>query len=493
MIVLSYDYWMKRFNGDPGVVGRPVTVDGHPLTIVGVAPKGFHGVQSFLTTAAYLPISQLPITGTPAESMNNWQTRQLLVHARLRPGVTQKQADAELSVIAQSIMRQHPDVKKKLGIEAFPEATLRISAGDPKIMFIIAGLFLSLAALVLLLACVNVANLVLVRATVREREMAIRTALGASRSRLIRQMITESVTLALMGGVAGIVLGMAASNSIGQLDLHADIPIEFSFNFDWRIFLYSLAVAILAGLVVGTVPALRIARSNVNTVLHEGGRGLTGSRNWFRDGLVALQIAGSLVLLVVAALFVRSLSAAQTMDFGFKPDHVLNFVVDSNEIGLSEGQSRDLAANITSGLHQLAGVRFVSHATSVPLGYFGSGDRLIIDGAPAPANPADNGASSNVISTEYFSVMGIDIVSGRAFTDADNEHGQDVAIVSQSTARKFWPNQDGIGRTFRVASEKDRKLTVVGIARDVTFQMFAAARRCRSSTYPLRSTSRAIP
>ena len=168
-------------------------------------------------------------------------------------------------------------------------------------MFIIAGLFLSLAVMVLLLACANVANLVLVRATVREREMAIRTALGARRSRLIRQMITESVTLAIIGGVMGVVLGRFASGALSHLDLHADLPVQFTFDFDWRIFLYSFAVAVLAGVVVGVAPALRIAKGNVNTVLHEGGRGVTGGRHRLRDGLVVLQIAGSLVMLVVAA------------------------------------------------------------------------------------------------------------------------------------------------------------------------------------------------
>jgi len=178
VIVLSYDYWMKRFNGDTNVVGRPVNLDGHPMTIVGVAPKGFHGMSSFLNMAAYLPLSELPIAGTSADALNNWQNRIFIVNGRLHPGVSFKEASAELNIVAQSIMRLHPDVEKGLTLQAFPEPQLRINPGDPNTMFIIAGLFLSLAVMVLLLACVNVANLLLVRATVREREMAIRTALG---------------------------------------------------------------------------------------------------------------------------------------------------------------------------------------------------------------------------------------------------------------------------------------------------------------------------
>ena len=390
VIVLGYDYWQQKFNGDPNVVGRPVTLDGQPVTIVGVAPKGFGGMQSFLNPSAYLPLSELPIAGTPVDAINNWQIRMFVVNGRLRSGVSVKQASAALNVVAQEITRLHPDVEKKLSIEAFPEPQLRINAGDPNTMFVIAGLFLSLALMVLLLACVNVANLVMVRATAREREMAIRTALGAQRSRLIGQMITESVMLALIGGGMGVVLGMWASSALSHLDLHADLPVKFVFDFDWRIFFYSFAIALLAGVVVGIVPALRIAKANVNTVLHEGSRGVTSGRHWLRDGLVVLQIAGSLVLLVVAALFVRSLSAMQTMDFGFKPDHVLNFAIDSHQIGMNDGEARDLAANITARLHQLAGVDYVSHASSVPLGYFNNGgDRMVIDGAPVPVDPND--------------------------------------------------------------------------------------------------------
>jgi predicted permease len=398
------------------------------------------------------------------------------VQARLRSGISWKQANASLTLVAREITRLHPEAEKKLGIEAFPEPQLRVNVGDPNTLLIVAGLFLSLALMVLLLACVNVANLVMVRATAREREMAIRTALGAQRSRLIRQMITESVMLAAIGGGVGVLVGMGASGALSRLDLHTDLPLKLVFDFDWRIFFYSLAIALVAGVVVGIVPALRIAKSNVNTFLHEGSRGITRGRHWLRDSLVALQIAGSLVLLVVAALFVRSLAAMQTMDFGFKPDHVMNFVIDSHEIGMSDSEARDLAANITARLHHLAGVDYVSHAGSVPMSIFNSGDRMVIDGAQVPADPNDLNAGYNVVSPEYFSVMGIDLLRGRAFTEADNEHSNDVAVISETTARKFWPNQDPIGRTFRMATEKDRKLQVVGIAHDALFQIYGGGK-----------------
>jgi predicted permease len=477
VVVLSYDFWKQKFNGDLNVVGRPATIDGHPFTIVGVAPKGFSGVQSFVKISVYIPLSALTLTGTPADQLNSWQNRGFLIYGRLLPGVSFKQASSELGVIAQGITRQHPDVEKKMDMAALPEPSLRIPTGDPKTMPIMAALFLSLAGMVLLLACVNVANLVLVRATVRGREMAIRSALGAQRSRLIRQMVTESVTLALMGGMMGVILGMWASSALSHIDPHADLPVNLVFDFDWRIFLYSFAIALLAGIVVGIVPALRVAKANVSTVLHEGGRGVTAGRHWMRDGLVVVQISGSLVLLVVAGLFVRSLSAMQTMDFGFKPDHVLNLAIDSNEIGMNDAQTHDLAGNILARLHQVPGVESVSHAGTVPLGYLSNGgDTMVIDGAPAAPDPSAFGAGYNIVSPEYFTVMSIDIVRGRTFADSDDTHGRDVAVISESTAKKYWPNQDAMGRTFRMQSQKDRKLEVVGIVRDAEFQIYGGGK-----------------
>jgi predicted permease len=468
VVVLDYDFWKERFNGDPNVVGREVTVDGHPFSVIGVAPKGFRGLPSIgPIMAAYLPLSQLTLEGTPADVLNSWQTRSVILYGRLRPGVSLKQASAELDVIARNLMREQPDDEKQLEFAAYSEQSLRLGS-DPSAIVIISALFLGLAGMVLLLACVNVANLVLARATVREREMAIRAALGAKGSRLLQQMITESVALSLIGGAVGVVLGMWASTALTHVNLHLDIPLSLSVEFDWRIFLYSLGAALLAGIVVGIVPALRMAKANVNAVLHTGGRGLTGGRHWMRDTLVVLQIAGSLVLLVVAGLFVRSLGALETTDFGFKPDHVLNLSFATTLIGINDSQAPDLTSNIRVRLHQLPGVIAVSQASEVPMGYFnGNTVTLTIDGVPVPADAGAFTAGYNVVSPEYFNVMGIDLPSGRGFTGGDDERSRDVAVISEGMAKKYWPNEDPIGHTFRMAGQKARGLEVVGIARDV--------------------------
>lgn len=478
VLVLDYDYWKTRFNGDSGAIGRTVTIDGRPFTIVGVAPRGFHGTVSMVTPAVYMPLSQMPIRGISADALNDWKSRYFQVFGRLRPGVSLRQASATLGVIARGLERLRPVDEKDIAMAAFPEVDQRIPTGDGgATLKLMSAFFLALAAMVLLLACVNVANLVLVRATERERELAIRTALGAKRGRLLRQMITESVLLSLIGGGFGVVLGAWSSNVLGHLDVHFDIPLNLDFSLDWRIFLYSFLVALMAGIVVGVVPAVRSVRTDVNTLLHEGGRGVTPGRPWFRNALVVCQIAGSLVLLTATGLFVRSLETIQTMDLGFRPDHVLNAVVNPAEIGMDDIQARNLGSRILARLQQLGSVEAVSHADSLPLGYLANrGDTVLTEGVTASTDSLQWGAGYAVISPGYFRVMGIDLLRGRAFSDSDDEHGRDVAIVSESLARKFWPNQDAIGRTFSTGSDKARKLEIVGIARDAEFQIWGGGK-----------------
>jgi macrolide transport system ATP-binding/permease protein len=478
VLVLDYEYWKSGFNGDPSAIGRTVTINGHSMTIVGVAPQGFHGTVSLITPAVYMPVSQTTTRGISADALNDWKSRYFQVFGRLRPGVSLQQASATMGVIARELERLRPVEEKDIAMAAFAEVDQRIPTGNGgATLKLMSALFLALAVMVLLLACVNVANLVLVRATEREREMAIRTALGAKRGRLLRQMITESVLLSLIGGGFGVLLGAWASNAFGHLDVHFDIPLNLDFSLDWRIFLYSFLTALMAGVVVGVIPAVRSARGDVNTLLHEGGRGVTSGRPWFRNALVVSQMAGSLVLLAVAGLFVRSLGAIQTMDLGFRPEHVLNAVVDPTEIGMDDIQTRNLASRILARLQQLGGVEGVSHASSLPLGYLSNrGDTVLPEGATASTDSPEWGSGYTVVSPGYFRVMGIDLLRGRAFSDSDDEHGRDVAIVSESMARKFWPNQDAIGRTFSTGSDRARKLEIVGIARDAEFQIYGGGK-----------------
>jgi predicted permease len=470
VMVLAYSYWQTHFGGDPQIVGRKVSVDGHPITIIGVAPKGFVGVYPIISVQGYLPLGMLPIEGQAADFMTNRQIRGTPVLARLRPGTTLAQAQAVLAIVSQRLSQEHPDADKDLSVQAFPELRARPNPDPNNTVLVVGGLFLGLAGMVLLLACVNVANILLVRATVREREMAIRAALGAARNRLIRQLMTESIVLALLGGVAGILLGIWGSATLASVNIQTDLPINFDFGFDWRVFGYATAAALVTGVVVGIVPAIRASRGNLSAILHEGGRGVVGGKNRLRTTLVVAQVAGSLMLLVIAGLFTRSLSKVQRTDLGFKPDHVLNMAMDPNEIGYNQAQTRDFYKNLLGRVRSIPGVVAVSEASSTPLGYYNNGDNLSIEGyQPPPGQPAPSSLYV-AISGDYFQTLGISMLRGRSFTGADDENAQYVAIISNEMAKKFWPNMDPVGRQFKMATEDKHSIAVVGVAGDARFQ-----------------------
>jgi len=469
VIVLGYEYWQARFGGDTGIVGQKVSVDGHPFTIVGVAPKGFHGLYPVVEAQAYLPLGMNVIEGTPANFMQNRALRNVVVFGRLRPGASLERAQAALSVIGQRMAQQNPAVEKDFELQVFPELRARPQPSGDNTIMIVSGLFLSLSGMVLLLACLNVANILLVRASVREREMAIRTALGAPRGRLIRQLLTESILLALAGGVTGILLGRWGSYTLSTLNVHTDLPVRFDFGFDWRVFAYAFGAALLTGLIVGILPALRVSSGQVAEVLHKSGRSVIGGGQRLRSTLVVVQVGGSLMLLIIAGLFMRSLNAAQRTNLGFDPDHVLNVAMDPIEIGYKPPQVREFYKTLLERVRTLPGIVSASTASSVPMSYYNNGDGLTIDGYQPPPGQAGAGAFYSVISPVYFETMRIALIRGRAFTDSDDEESLYVAIVNEAFVRKYWPSQEPIGRRFRMNSDPSHWLQVVGVTRDSRF------------------------
>jgi predicted permease len=467
VMVLSYNYWKQRFAADPQIVGAKVSVDGHPVTIIGVAPEGFYGVNILVAQQAYLPLGMAFSGGHALDSMTDRAARVVNVGARLLRGKNLQQAQASLDVIARRLSQQYQDTDKDFAVKVFPELRARPipQAGD--LMVVISGLFLSLTGIVLLLACVNVANIMLVRSTTREREMATRAALGAPRSRLVRQLLTESVLLALAGGAAGLLLGNWGTLALGSIDLRANHTLQV--GLDWRVLAYSLAVAILTGLIVGLVPALRAARGDLSEILRAGSRGSVGTQQRLRTSLVVAQVAGSLMLLIIAGLFMRSLGAAQQANLGFNPSNVVNLSMDPKEVGYTAGQGREFYKTLIDHARGLPGVLSVSTTAAVPMGYVFKNDALAIDGFQPPPGEAAPNLLYNVISPDYFQTMRIALARGRMFTDADDEKAQYVAIVNETMAKRFWPNQDPLGRLFTMAREPKHPMQVVGIARDSRF------------------------
>ena len=467
VIVLGHSYWVKRFNRDPGVVGRRVVVNGRPVTIAGVVPEWFQGAYALIEFDAYMPLS-MENAEYYKEIMTKRDEHSLHVIGRLKPGLGQKQAQAAVSVLAKQLEAQYPDTNKTVRARVIPERLARPEANSADQTPMVAGIFLVLVGLVLLVACVNVINLIMVRATTRQRELAVRAALGAGRRRLVRQMLTESVILALLGGVAGALVGRVASSMIGAIRLPGDLPFRFDLAYDWRVFGYIAVVALAAGIGVGLLPALRASRTDLNTVLREGGRGTSegSARQRVRSVLVVSQVAISLVLLVAAALFVRSVQNAESIDLGFDPTHVLNASVDVAQQGYDEARGRQFYDELLRRAKALPGVQSASLAFSVPLGYYNTAAFLEIEGQPPATDARRPNAGYNAVSPEYIDTIRPRLLRGRFISAQDDERGRLVAVVNEYMASRYWPNQDAIGKRFRSTDLKNEWLEIVGVVRN---------------------------
>jgi predicted permease len=478
VLVLGYSFWKTHFGGDPSVVGKKVSVDGYPVRIVGVAPEGFRGVVSFLDTQGYLPLGMASINGeTKRDFMSNREARDIIPIARLKPGVDLRKAQSALAVVARRVAQQYPESNDWVALHATPLGPLGPRSDPSDTLAVVATLFLVLAGLVLILACVNVANIQLVRASARQREMAVRAALGARRGRLIRQMLTESLILALLGCAAGTALGVGGSHGVSSIPLQTVIPIVLDFGFDWRVLAYALVATLVTGMVVGTAPALRASRHNLSDVLHAGGRSSTARGVRLRNALVVSQVGGSLMLLIIAGLFVRSLRNVQHVDLGFNPNHILNLSLDPHEAGYNETRARAFYREVLARVRALPGVQSASMAGTIPMGYYSRGASLKIEGYQPPSGHGTAFAGYNTISPGYFEMMRIPLLRGRDFRDSDGPGSQHVAVINGAMAERFWSGQDPIGRQFTTTDDLSHPLEVVGVVKNSkTADMYSSVR-----------------
>jgi len=468
VIVLGYSYWQKRFGGNANVVGKQVLIDGSPATIVGVAPKGFYGTYSIIESQGYIPVSMEKFEGNNTKFWTDRDDRHFVGMARLKPGVSVKQAEASLNVIAGRLAQQYPATDKGITVGVYPERLARPEPQKDNAIPMAAVIFSILSGLVLLLACFNVANVLLVRATVRQREMAVRAALGAGRMRLVRQFLTESLVLALFGGLAGTLLAWWASGFLSSLSLGTELPIRLDFSPDGTVLVYAFATILVTGVIVGVMPALRAARTNVSSVLHEGGRSSSEGprRNFVRNTLVVGQVAGSLLLLIVAGLFARSLNRAQHLNLGFDPDHILNMMMDAEEAGFDEARGKEFYRAADERLRALPGVVAVTQAVSVPMGYVSENWPVYVESHPLQAGQHPSEILCNTVTPNYLDTLRMPLVQGRGFTDADSEKAPLVAIVNQTMANKLWPHEDPIGKRFSIKSQTGPFMEIVGVAKD---------------------------
>ena len=475
ILVLGYAYWMRRFNGDRGVIGKTVDLDGHPVTIVGVTPKEFHGTFFIVESNAYAPLASITNSPESQRILHGRDERQMRALGHLKPGVTIPQARTSLQIIADRLGAEYPDTNKGIQMDVISEKLARPEAGSAAAWPMIATVFLGLVGLILLVTCVNVTNLLLSRASVRSKEMAIRAALGAGRGRMFRQLLSESVLISIFGGLGGAALGLYLMRWIEAIRLPGDFPLRTDLPFDWRMFAYVASIAIAAGLLAGLVPAWRASRLDLNEILRESGRSLAGGAGHtrIRNALVIAQAAGSLVVLIIAALFLRSLEHAQKLDIGLNPDHVLNLTMDVQQLGLDETRGQSFYRQLGERIRALPGVESASFAYSVPMGYYSQWNQVRKEGQEGIPESDLPRFPHNKIDSAYFATMGISILKGRPIDEHDQSGSPRVAVINETMARQFWPGQDPIGHHFRYGSSQMPEVAVVGVARDGKYNFIA--------------------
>jgi predicted permease len=469
VVVLSSGLWRRRFAADPNILNRDVALNGQHYTVVGVAPAGFYGVDHGIVSEFWVPLAVseeiMPDLTSDGSVINQRNNQWLMLDARLKPGVTRAQALVLVNVVKKRLddtWRKDDKTHEKLTLQAAGG----LIAGSATPAFTLMAVLMIVVGLVLLVACANVANLLLARATGRQKEIAIRLAIGAGRRQLVRQLLIESFLLALAGAAAGFLLAAVAARAISSFKLPLPFPIAFDFNVNWRVALFTLGLSVITALVFGLVPALRASRPDLVGSLKDGpsGSGRT-SRSRMRNTLVVVQVSLSLVLLTTAGLFLRSLGNASSIDIGFKPANLLIMSVDPKIQNYSHDKTAQFLSQLRDRVSALPGVRSVSFVGIVPLSIGAAENKFDVD--PAKGRPAQNViALVNTIGAGYFQTMGIPLLRGRDFTPQDvtsNLGGQPAAIINQTMAAHLFPGQDPIGRTIR---QDKATYTVIGIARN---------------------------
>ena len=477
-VVVTHSFWQRKFGGDPALIGKTVQLNNNSFTVIGVTPEGFTGTDLGRSLDIFVPIQMSAQLGFEPGFTTSRNVRQFSVIGRLKQGVSESQADASLSVLARQLAEAYPDAWKERSehprrISIVAEHYARVPPEARSILMGLAGLFTVLVALVLLIACSNVSNMLLARATARQREMAVRAALGASRSKLIRQLLTESLQLSLIGSVLGILLAPVCIKLLVAWFLPPSataLPIDIGIN--QRVILLTLAVGLFTGLIFGLAPALQASRGDLLLAMKDESSALRGGRRRFgiRNLFVMSQISASLLLLIVAGLFIRSLQKAQQIDLGYDVDNVLTVLPEGGLLNSRETAPQLVFYNqMLARVRAVPGVEAASFADFIPSGGGRRSTTISVENyIPRPQENMD--VLNGVVATDYFKTMGTTLLAGREFTDHDSEGAPRSVIINEALARRYWPGQNALGK--HIAIREDRQLEVVGIVKDATAYIF---------------------
>jgi putative ABC transport system permease protein len=464
IVIISHGMWQREFGGRADIIGRSLRLNANEFTIVGVTPDWFTGVHPFFQPALYVPHTMIKeATGRGAEALTDRAARSVEVFARLRAGVTIEQARDDMRRLSANLAQENPATNKGRGAMVFSQVGYRIAEAPDN--FTLSWLFFAVAALVLSIACINVANLILSTAPARVRETAVRLAMGAGRARLLRQLLIESAVLSTAGAITGLGIAALCARFIRSIEIASDLPLKLDARVDVRVAVFALAVGLASGLLAGLLPAIRATRADLNAVLKATELRFARSRSWTRQALVVAQVAVALVMIVLSGLFIEGIQAARDTDPGFRVDRVLTMGFDPRIAQYDLDATRIFYRQLGDRVRALAGVRDVAFGQHIPLGVSSSSTDITITGYEPGPDQQTLSIGSSVVSDRYFDVLGIPIVGGRAFTTRDTQEAPAVAIVNEPMAAKYWPNRDALGATITIQSTPPVTAQVVGIAR----------------------------
>jgi macrolide transport system ATP-binding/permease protein len=480
--VVSHDFWLSQLGGDPQMVGKTIRLNNRQFTVVGVAPPGFRGTNAPFASAVWLPVMMIEATMRSRQTLYD-RDFEFAATGRLKSGVSLAQAQAQLETLNRQLELANPlPVDRSGGADADRSLKLARARGFIAPFRPMAktatALLSAVVGLVLLIACANVANLLLARAAARRKEIAVRLALGAGRMRLIRQLLTESFLLALLGAVAGLLIAFWINQAL--MALEPPVPAAWNFQIDLRLDAQALGFTILVtfftALLFGLAPAMQASKPDLVPALKDemsapaaGGRRL----RWLslRNALVVAQVAVSLVLLVGAGLFIRSLQHVQRLDLGFKTENRLALSFNLEALGYDEARIREFAARAVTHLAALPGIESASAANALPLGFMGFGAPVEIEGRPTPPIARPRFVTNQLVGLDYLRTLGTRLVRGRDFTARDTATAQRVAIINERMASRFFPNEDPLGKRLRIGEPDTPFCEIVGVAQDVTFSL----------------------
>ena len=470
VVVISNSLWRTRFAADPNLPGKTITLNGRSFTVVGVAPEGFTGSAVAVSNDVWVPMMMMGQVYPSGDQSKQRGNRWLSAMARLKPGVAIDQAQAEMRVIGKQLEQEFPQDK---GLTQDLNWIWKSPTGASKVLLPILIVLMIVVALVLLIACANVANLLLARAAGRQKEIAIRLSMGAGRGRLIRQLLTESILLSVLGGGLGVLMAYWSKDMLMSFMPPINLPISLKVGIDGQVFGFAFVLALVTGIIFGVVPALQASKPDIISTLKDESGAVSGGGRKTRllNALVIAQVSLSLLLLIGAGLFLRSLQNADNIDLGFQRDHLLLASVDLFPNGYNKDRGLTFYSQLLTHLEALPGLKSVSLARKVPLGFGGGSSTSVeIEGYVPQPNEEINIEYNNV-GPNYFRTMGMTVVQGREFNAQDRAGSQEMVIINETFARRYFPNQDSVGRVLNLGS----KVTIAGVVRDGKYQSLTDA------------------